>query len=275
MIRCKPLLGSFVEITMKDESHSPAALREAFMAIEQVQSLMGFHNPESELSKINTSAHLKPIRIDAWTAEVLQISKEIHRESQGIFNCGIGHRLVEANLLPRHFQLNVSSFGGIEDLVFIEPNLVRSRLPLCLDLGGIAKGYAVDKAVEILQAHNIESASVNAGGDMRVFGDHTHDIHIRNPARPHELILIGSIKAGAIATSGLYFSKRDAGSKSFMINPINQAHVEFAESYSVMANQCVYSDALTKVVSISENIEHPCLKYFSAQAIKIPNTLTA
>ena len=273
-MRCKPLLGTFVEISTEDGEHSLHAIEMAFTAIEQVQSLMGFHGPRSELSQINARSYLEPIRIHSWTAEVLTIAKEIQIESQGVFNCGIGHLLVEAGLLPNHFSLGNHPFGGIEDLLFIEPNLVQSKLPLCLDLGGIAKGYAVDKAVEILLAHDVQSGSVNAGGDMRVFGDRGQDIQIRNPSKPLELIQIGSMKAGAIATSSLYFSKRDADVKSYMVNPISHEHIEFLESYSVIASECVYADALTKVVSISGNAQHPCLSHFSAQAIKIPHAIT-
>lgn len=273
MIRCKPLLGTFVEIRIEDSGLASIALDEAFLAIEQVQSLMGFHDSDSELSQVNARSHLEPIRIHSWTAEVLAIAKEIHMESQGIFNCGVGHRLVEAGLLPRHCNLGHHRFGGIEDLRLIEPNLVQSTLPLCLDLGGIAKGYAVDKAIEALIARGIQSGSVNAGGDMRVFGDQPQEIQIRNPCNPHELIQIGTMKAGAIATSSLYFAKRDADSASFMVNPLNHEHIEFVGSYSVIATQCIYADALTKVVSISGNIHHPCLSHFSAQAINIPNTL--
>jgi thiamine biosynthesis lipoprotein len=262
MIRCKPLLGTFVEIQVGDEEPSSIALDEAFLAIEQVQSLMGFHNPESALSQINARSHLEPVRIHPWIAEVLTIAQEIHLQSQGIFNCGIGHRLVEAGLLPRHLNLSSQSFGGIEHLL------------LCLDLGGIAKGYAVDKAVEVLVSHGIQAASVNAGGDMRIYGEHAQEIHIRNPSNPQELIQIGSIKIGALATSSLYFAKRDADAKSFMFNPLSEEHIEFSESYSVITDKCVYADALTKVVSISGNTQHPCLSHFSAQAIKISNTLT-
>jgi thiamine biosynthesis lipoprotein len=272
MIRCKPLLGTFVEIRIEDPSPPLNVIDEAFLAIEQVQSLMGFHNPNSELSQINARSYVEPIRIHPWTGEVLRVAKEVYLQSQGVFNCGVGHRLMESDLLPRHFNLNDYSFGGIEDLQFIESTLVRSSLPLCLDLGGIAKGYAVDKAVEILIANGIQTGSVNAGGDIRVFGDHSQDIQIRNPSKPHELIQIGSMTEGAIATSSLYFTNRNISSKSFMVNPLNQEHVEFSESYSVIASRCIYADALTKVVSISGNSHHPCLSYFSAQAIRVSGT---
>lgn len=275
MIRCKPLLGTFVEIMTEDEDRSPKAIAEAYLAMEKVQSLMGFHNPESELSLINAKSYLEPIRIHPWTAEVLTIAQEIHRQSNGLFNCGIGHRLVEAGLLPRHCSLSDHAFGGIEDLQLIEPTLVQSLLPLCLDLGGIAKGYAVDKATEVLISNGILTGLVNAGGDMRVFGNKNQAIQIRNPCKPIELIQIGRMQTGAIATSSLYFSKRDTKSISFMVNPLNQKHIEFSNSYSVIAKECVYADALTKVVSISGNTQHPCLNHFSAQAIVIPYALTA
>jgi thiamine biosynthesis lipoprotein len=275
MIRCKPLLGTFVEIMAADETYSSQALEEAFSAIEKVQALMNFYHPASELSQINTDGHLKEIRLHPWTAQVLRIAQEIHVQSQGVFNCGVGHRLVDVGLLPHTEGPVNDSFGGIEDLHFLEPTRVRSRLPLCLDLGGIAKGFAVDKAVQALQGYEIPFGSVNAGGDIRVFGDRYQDIHIRNPANPHELIQIGAMKAGAIATSSLYFAKRNAISTSFIVNPHNREHIEFSQSYSVLANECVYADALTKVVCISGNTRHPCLDYFSARAITIPNTLTA
>jgi thiamine biosynthesis lipoprotein len=63
MIRCKPLLGSYVEISTPNGRHFVNAIENAFLAIEEVQVLMGFHNPESELSCINARCHLEAIRI--------------------------------------------------------------------------------------------------------------------------------------------------------------------------------------------------------------------
>jgi FAD:protein FMN transferase len=278
MIRCKPLLGTFVEISTPNGGHSSNAIENAFLAIEEVQVLMGFHHPESDLSHINAHCHLEAICIHPWTAKVLAIAQEIHLHSDGLFNCGIGHRLVASGLLPRHLNHQVidrlEQFGGIEHLQFLEPTLVRSDLPLCLDLGGIAKGFAVDLAVNVLQSAGVPTGSVNAGGDLRVFGSTAQDIQIRNPKNPYEVIDLGNMCEGAIATSSLYFAKRDEYLQSYMVNPMNHDHVEFSESYSVIAKECIYADALTKVVIISRNTNHPCLGHFSAQAIKIPNTLT-
>ena len=270
MVRCQVLLGTFVEISIDQDDSQ--ALDNAFAVVKQIQDLMGFHYPVSELSQINRWAHQVPLKIHPWTAQVLKIAQEVHKQSNGLFNCGVGHRLVSAGLLPRHMNLSNHQLGGIEDIHFLDSELITSPKPLCLDLGGIAKGFAVDKAVESLIAHGIKSGCVNAGGDLRVFGQSPRSIQIRNPVAPMELIDIGSLQNGAIATSGLYFTNRDQ-QQSHIINPFAQdeseAHINFSDSYSIMANECVYADALTKVLALSSALNHPCLKYFSAQAIRI------
>ena len=270
MMRCKPLLGTFVEISTGDSTNSLDAIENAFKAIEKIQDLMGLHQADTELSCINALAHIEPVQIHPWTAQVLTIALEIYRESGGLFNCGIGHHLVEAQLLPQHSQLSQYDFGSLENLYFLDATTVRSDLPLCLDLGGIAKGFAVDIAVEILKSARVASGCVNAGGDFRVFGNDPQAIHIRNPANPQELIYLGELAEGALATSSLYFAKRDMKMGSYMVNAKNKERIDFSDSYSVIARECIYADALTKVVCISENPLHPCLHQFSAQAIRVP-----
>ena len=268
--RCQALLGTFVEISTEQDNHQ--AVNKAFSAVKLVQDLMGFHNPLSELSQINRWAHQVSLELHPWTAEVLSIAQEIHQQSNGLFNCGIGHRLVSAGLLPRHIDLSRHKLGGIEDIYFLDSQLISSSKPICLDLGGIAKGFAVDKAVESLISNGIESGCVNAGGDLRVFGTSPSSVQIRNPRMPNQLIDIGSLQNGAIATSGLYFSRRDQ-EQSYIINPLAQneseVHLSFSDSYSILANECVYADALTKVLALSRGHTHPCFHYFSAQAIRI------
>ena len=90
--RCQALLGTFVEISI-EQDHSLISLDDAFEAIKQIQDLMSFHEPLSELNHINRYAHLKTIQIHPWTAEVLKIAQDIHEQSDGLFNCGIGQRI--------------------------------------------------------------------------------------------------------------------------------------------------------------------------------------
>jgi thiamine biosynthesis lipoprotein len=77
---------------------------------------------------------------------------------------------------------------------------------------------------------------------------------------------------GAIATSGLYFFNRDQ-QQSYIINPLaikdSDIHQVFSESFSIIANECVYADALTKVLILSKQENHSCFKRYQAQAIQI------
>jgi thiamine biosynthesis lipoprotein len=272
MIRCKPLLGTFVEISTQEDENGLLAIENAFAAIQQVQDLMGFHHPDTQLSVINQLAHREAVEVHPWTAQVIKVAKEVHLASGGLFNCGIGHRLVAAGLLPRHITFTNHDLGGIEDIQFLAPDLIKSARPVCLDLGGIAKGFAVDMAVRVLISEGITSGSVNAGGDLRVFGKTALPIQVRDPELPNRLIEIGSLKDGAIATSSLYFAKRDQ-QISHIINPLAQnfseVHAEVLGSFSILAKECVYADALTKVLALTNNEYHPCFSRFSAQALRI------
>ena len=269
--RCKPLLGTFVEIIIDEDHHHPA-IHYAFAAIEKVQELMGFHNPHSELNRINRLSHQQAIDIHPWTAQVLRVAKQIHRQSQGLFNCGIGHRLVAAGLLPQHIDYQNHDLGGIEDVCFLSSELITCSRPICLDLGGIAKGFAVDMAVRILRSEGVSSGAVNAGGDLKVFGDNPRPIHLRNPHKPSELHKIGNLQNAALATSSIYFARR-GNQNSHLINPLatdeSNRFIQSHDSYSIIAKDCIYADALTKVLAISQQIDHPCFAKFSAQAIRI------
>jgi len=277
MIRCKPLLGTYVEISVNETSAQYSerianhAMDQAFEVIELVQKLMGFHNPDSELSSINARSHIETLEVHEWTFKVLSAAKEIHTLSAGLFDCAVGAKLIRAGLLPNHKNTQTIECGDLSNLILIKPNKVRSDMPIQLDLGGIAKGFAVDKGVETLKANGIESGSVNAGGDLRVFGNISKEIQVRSPTNPNELIPIGALEEGSIASTGLYYSKSrdDMNKLSYIVNPLNMEHVEFNGSYSILAPKCMYADALTKVFAISQNDSHPCFEHFSAQAIKI------
>ena len=265
MIRCKPLLGTYVEISADADN----AIDQAFFAIQFIQDLMGFHNPNSELSHINARAHLESIEVHEWTFQVLRIAQELCESTNGMFDCGVGGKLVDSGLLPKHSDRVDTSCGSIMDLTLTDPNLVSSKTPLTLDLGGIAKGFAVDKAIEALQLCGADSGYVNAGGDLRVFGNISQEIHVRNPSNPGELISLGSIENGAVASSGLYYCNDAKTNQGHIVNPQTMEQIEFTESYSVIAPECIYADALTKVFAISKDNSHPCFQKYCAQAIGI------
>ncbi len=112
--------------------------------------------------------------------------------------------------------------------------------PLAITLDGIAKGYAVDQAVVALRAAGATEGLVNAGGDLRVFGDELQQIHVRHPGSPGKLIAIGSVKDAAVASSGRYFAN------SCLVDPRTMRPHTTALSATVIAPDCITADALTK-----------------------------
>src|SRR5438045_6184757 len=97
--RCRPLLGTFVEVTADRED----AIEAAFAAIEKVHRLMSAHEPESDVSRINRGGHLRAIEVHDWTARVLERALFWSKRSEGAFDVvRAGKAAVERSLLPRH-----------------------------------------------------------------------------------------------------------------------------------------------------------------------------
>jgi thiamine biosynthesis lipoprotein len=273
MQACRPLLGTYVEIRV---GHSrpdaeAAAMDRAYQAIMLVQSLMSLREASSDLSHLNRAAHLEPQSVHPWTYQVLERAVRIYRASEGLFDCNVARRLASWGLLPSTVVAPVADELGasMDDLVFHQDGRIGARRRLSLDLGGIAKGFAVDKAAEALMSEGVLWAVVNAGGDLRVVGDVEEAIHVRDPRDPARLHFLGSLRDGAVATSGSYFSRELASlpDVSALINPRTGLPVVTERSYSVIAPDCMTADALTKVLAIAENPEHPCFAKFEAHAL--------
>src|SRR4051794_376414 len=119
--RCRPLLGTFVEITARgpDTVALSAAIEAAYSAIGRTQSLLSYHDSSSELSLLNREASLRPIRVDAWTRQVLVVSQRIHAASNGDFDPTIAPCLESAGLLPRLAGApRASARASMADVIF-------------------------------------------------------------------------------------------------------------------------------------------------------------
>jgi len=239
----------------------------AFAAIARVQASMSFHDAASELSLVNRDAHrhVVPVSEDLFT--VLSLARRIHEASDGVFDVAIAPELVRWKYLPRHGS--VSGRGTLEDLELGPARGVRFKTPLLIDLGGIAKGYAVDRAVDALRAAGVPHGVVNAGGDLRVFGDQSEIVHVRHPQAPGVCIPIAELRDNAIATSAPYFSKRRHRGRDVtpIVDPIARDACTASRSVSVLAATCVVADALTKVVTLRGERSLPVLERFDASAL--------
>src|SRR6266702_510663 len=147
--RARPLLGTLVEIEVAGiaKSKMDAAIDAAFEAVAQVHRLMSFHDDDSDVSRLNREAGLRPVKVHAWTFRVLEAAVEMQRRSNGIFDIAVAPALQSMGLLPRLkgdplVARQTQQFDAIE---LLEAQTVRFEHPdVRIDLGGIAKGFAVD-----------------------------------------------------------------------------------------------------------------------------------
>ena len=234
--RARPLLGTLVEITVPAGSRGVAALARAFAAVARVHALMSAHDPASDLGRIGAARARTIVRVDPWTWRVLAAARRFAAESGGAFDpvaaAGEG-RADWRDLVPRPDRRSV---------------LCRRRLRI--DLGGIAKGFAVDQAVGVLRRAGLPWGLVNAGGDLRAFGPRAWPVHVRHAAAPGQFALAGEITNGAVATSAPYFSQRREHGRtvSALLDPRDRHFVTGAASATVFAPTALAADALTKVV---------------------------
>ncbi|HEY7168746.1 MAG TPA: FAD:protein FMN transferase [Candidatus Binatia bacterium] len=263
--RARPLLGTLVEIGAEG-ANAAAGIEAAFGEIETIHRLMSFHEENSDVSRINRARPGEILRIDHRTYEVLRCAQEMSRLSSGAFDVTVGGRLVEEGFLPR--PANTASFDGeasFHDLVLLPDSSITLTRRAWIDLGGIAKGCAVDQGVRALNKHGVGSGIVNAGGDLYVFGV-SQPIHIRHPANPSLLFPLGAITDLAVASSSGCFA--DGGEKPEpLVDGRRRACMRWKHGITVIASLCMIADALTKVVRLAPRRAPMILAHFSARAV--------
>lgn len=279
--RAKPLLGTLVEVSVEceDEDLALTASNAAYEQIATVQQLMSFHDPESDLSRLNRAPVGAPVTVDPMTAEVLRFAAQMTRESDGAFDCSVGSVLMMMGALPmptcdqpaaQHADRPFEPASGYCTQGTI---VVKSR-PCWIDLGGIAKGYAVDRAIDAIRqvvmatrdSGDIE-AIVNAGGDLRHFGAKPIAVGVRTPAASAPLAATVQLSNAALASSATAPCEGLSPHAGLLVDARSRARLAAGLAASVMAPSCMVADTLTKVVLVTRNPDHPCLSRHDARCV--------
>jgi FAD:protein FMN transferase len=236
--RRRPLLGTFVEVTADRDD----AIEAAFAAVEKVHCLMSAHEPGSDVSHINRFAHIRHIQVHDWSARVIERALFWSKQSEGAFDVvRAGKQAVACNLLPRHPdqpQPEAAHWTWLE----IQGASVRLLKPGCIDLGGIAKGFAVDRAVDALRDAGCKRGLVNAGGDLRGFGVEPWPVSVVHPLTRRPVAAVETENEALATSAGL---RGDGDSLTF--NHLGDANRRWL-SVSVLAPITCDADALTKIV---------------------------
>ncbi|RUM91622.1 MAG: hypothetical protein DSZ27_06200 [Thiomicrospira sp.] len=256
--RMKPLLGTFVEVGAYINHQEESVLNHIFNKIETIHDQMSFHNPNSALSTLNNSPN-KWVNLPDETLSVICKSKQLSLDSNHLFNCTLGGYLVDKGVLPNHFAHSFQSSGKASDIE-IQTHQARLTAPVLISLDGIAKGYAVDQAINVMKQHNIVAGWVNAGGDLKVFGDVTLPISQRQNETNIQPLTHLNNQALASSEIHLHSTPRFPGQIIDSTGRQPQPGV-----ISVIAEDAWLADGLTKVLALQpESDRHATAKRFNA-----------
>ena len=262
----RPAMGTLLHVcaTGRDAAATDKAVDDAVAAVARVDRLMSFHSAESDLSRLNREAVHAPQQVDPWTLAVLRRALRFSRLSDGLFDITVAPLLVRKGLLPELAE-SVPAGGNWRHLHVLPDGRVVFERPLWIDLGGIAKGFAVDMAIQVLRRAACSAGSVNAGGDLRRYGATSQTIHLR---RSDGLIPVAELRCGAVATSGGGSAdpERLAAPLGSIVDPRDQSIRQGGDAVMVAAHSCVVADALAKVAALTGRASEPLLARFGARA---------
>ena len=267
------VMGTFAKIlvTAKNEKQAKDCIEAGFAQIRLVESLMSDYKSDSEISRVNANAFKEPVRVSDATFEVLQKSIEHSKISDGAFDITVGplvelwRKAGDSNTVPSAEELSkIAEKVGFEKLLLDnETKSVRFMVEgMKLDLGAIAKGYSIDKAVEAMKANGAVSGMVDIGGDIRCFGKPADRenwiIGLQDPSKPEEFIdtgkslLVIKLTDEAVATSGDYQRFVTVGGKkhSHIIDRKKEDGAESLSSVTIIAKTAIDADALATTVSV-------------------------
>ncbi|WP_295998775.1 FAD:protein FMN transferase [Rugamonas sp.] len=308
MRRAQPWLGTLVEMSVADalpERALYAAIAGAYAEVALVQRLMSFHDAASDVSRLNRAAPGARLTVHVHTWRVLRLAQQVAAASDGIFNIACAPQLVTWGCLPAPPMPPMPPLQRLRQTAERRPSSaspsvqamqaarpaqspsppaydpglalldledgcgVRKLAPGWIDLGGIAKGYAVDLAIAALRDAGVASACVNAGGDLRALGEAAWPVAVRDPRAPRRAGAQLHVRDEAMATSAHYFSaRRHAGvDVSALVDGRDGRPVAGQASVSVRAASCAVADALTKVVIASGDPHHRALRAMAASAM--------
>lgn len=253
-------MGTYAEVTIygQNKKSTEKVFEKVFDAFRAVDKKMSIYKKDSELSRVNREAYKQSIEISDELAYVLKKSIYFSKLSKGDFDVTVaplmelwGFIQKRKTLPPLAERRRVIEKIGYEKIV-LQQNKIRFAVNgTQIDLGGIAKGYAVDKGVEILKRAGIRNALINLGGNIYALGTPPEKnywtVGIKNPLQKEKILGTIRLKNQAVATSGSYerFVQIENKTYSHIINPHTGIPVKGVLSVTVIAKSAIETDALS------------------------------
>ncbi len=251
-----------VELWADDRAAGESAIDAVMQEMHRIDRAMSPHKPESELSIINRDAATRAVSVSDEMARLIARAAHFSRLSSGAFDitfAAVGQLYdYRQRVRPSDAELALARAAvGWQGLVLdAQAATVRFARPgMRIDLGGFAKGHAVDNAAVILQGHGIAHAMVSAGGDSRVIGDRRGRpwmIGVRDPRQAGQVVAMLPLEDASISTSGDYERYFDAEGVRFhhLIDPSTGKSPSCIQSVTILADDGLTCEALSKIVFV-------------------------
>ncbi|MFZ5504320.1 MAG: FAD:protein FMN transferase [Pseudomonadota bacterium] len=251
-----------VDLWADERAAGQAAIDAVIAEMHRIDCAMSPHKPESELSRINRDAGHMAVPLSAEMAALIGRAIEFSRWSDGAFDisyASVGQLYdYRAGIAPDEAALAAARAAIGWQQLLLDPRagtLRFGRPGMRIDLGGFAKGHAVDRCIAILRAHGIAHAMVSAGGDSHVLGDRRGRpwmIAVRDPRREDGVVAVLPLQDAAVSTSGDYERYFDKGGvrHHHLIDPRTGRSPAGVRSVTIVADDGLTTEALSKTVFV-------------------------
>lgn len=232
--RTKALMGTFITISLqKNDKHY---FNDSFTILNNVDKSLSSYNKKSQIYRLNEN---KQVELNTYTYEALSLSTLYYKKSHTYFNIAIGaitkdlYRFGEAQRVVSK-EVLLKSNSSFSDLEFT-PTHAKISNNIKIDLGGMGKGFGVDKVAEYLKEKSVSKAIIALSGDIRCL--HKCNIDINDPFSDKPLASFKTLKRDTgISTSGNYNRYVESTKNNHLINPKTKASQQNFISITLISN---------------------------------------
>ena len=264
MERTEAIMGTrcYVELWADDQVKGNDAIDAVMAELRRIDSLMSHYKPESQLSQINQYANERPVQVDKELFDLIKLSTHYSQITEGAFDityASVGYLYnYPQHIRPTEAQIRqaLPAVNWRNMLLDEEHHTVRFEHPgMRIDLGGIGKGHAVDRGIDVLKARGIARALVTAGGDSRIIGDRMGRpwlVAIRHPDNPSKVVTRIPLSDSAVSTSGDYerYFDEDGVRYHHIIDPRTGHSASKVRSATILAPTATQTDGMSKTAFV-------------------------
>ena len=269
--RAQMHMGTLVTLTVvaPDTSVSDRAMRAGFNEIKRLEELLSTWRQDSEVSLVNAEAGRRPVHVSPETLELIIRSLDMAQLTRGGFNIALGSAVDAWSVTERQHIPDEGELQQLKPLVdwtSIQVNKVTQtiflpRKGMRIDIGGIGKGYAADRAVEEMKRAGATGGVVAISGDIKTFGvlpeGNRFPVGIKHPRKEGELIAIVELKDEAVSTAGDYerFFVRDGIRYHHILSPQTLQPARACQSVTIIAKEGIVADGLDTGIFVLGPVE--------------------